>query len=277
MPGEAIHAAGRGPQRPAGGTKRSGSGTRTRPADWIALGDASALLGVSAATLRRWSDAGQVPVFTTPGGHRRYSRRALAALLPAGHGDRLPPTRLGTSVERIARVYRGADRGAARRRRPVTLGVAWVNRLDDGDREAFRQESRVLMEVLLQYLQAASGKEADLERAEAAASAHGRRMARLGRTTVEAVEAFLRFREPFLEELRRLAATRGLDVRDATAFLARVDRALDRLLIATVEGHAGAGAQVGSGLDAESNGRPGAEPATAPGSGPAGAAAPMRA
>ncbi|MGC8633629.1 MAG: MerR family transcriptional regulator [Candidatus Limnocylindrales bacterium] len=243
----------------------------------MALGDASTLLGVSAATLRRWSDAGQVPVFTTPGGHRRYSRRALAALLPTGHRDRHLPARLGASVERIARVYRGTDQGVARRRRPATMDVGWVNHLADGDREAFRHEGRVLVEVLLQYLEAAPGDEVHLERAVAAASAHGRHMAQLGRTTVEAVEAFLRFREPFLEELRRLAASRGLGVRDATALLARVDRALDRLLIATVEGHAGADTLAGSALDTEPEGSRVVEPAAALGPGPAGAGARMRA
>ncbi len=39
---------------------------------WLRLSEAAAVLGVSANTLRRWSEAGHVPCFRSPGGHRRY-------------------------------------------------------------------------------------------------------------------------------------------------------------------------------------------------------------
>jgi excisionase family DNA binding protein len=37
------------------------------------VGRAAAYLGVSAASLRKWSNEGLVPVYRTPGGQRRYS------------------------------------------------------------------------------------------------------------------------------------------------------------------------------------------------------------
>jgi excisionase family DNA binding protein len=37
------------------------------------VGKAAAYLGVSAASLRKWSNDGLVPVYRTPGGQRRYS------------------------------------------------------------------------------------------------------------------------------------------------------------------------------------------------------------
>ena len=36
----------------------------SRDPDWMGLSEASSLLGVSPATLRRWSDAGRLRVFT---------------------------------------------------------------------------------------------------------------------------------------------------------------------------------------------------------------------
>ena len=36
------------------------------------VGGAAEYLGVSAASLRNWSDQGKVPVYRTPGGQRRY-------------------------------------------------------------------------------------------------------------------------------------------------------------------------------------------------------------
>ena len=37
------------------------------------VGQAADYLGVSSASLRKWSNDGLVPVFRTPGGQRRYS------------------------------------------------------------------------------------------------------------------------------------------------------------------------------------------------------------
>ncbi len=50
---------------------------------WLTLGEACGLVGVSPATLRRWSDNGDIRTFTTPGGHRRFARSAILGLLPA--------------------------------------------------------------------------------------------------------------------------------------------------------------------------------------------------
>lgn len=53
------------------------------------VSDAAEFLGVSAASLRKWSDQGLVPVYRTPGGQRRYSAADLEEFLssmrqPAG-------------------------------------------------------------------------------------------------------------------------------------------------------------------------------------------------
>ncbi len=51
--------------------------------EWLTLREACELIGVSPATLRRWSDNGDIRTFTTPGGHRRFARSAILGLLPA--------------------------------------------------------------------------------------------------------------------------------------------------------------------------------------------------
>ena len=57
--------------------------------DWLTLGQAAKVLGVAQSTVRAWSDAGRLPVFYTPGGHRRFKRDDLAAFLSRnGAGSR---------------------------------------------------------------------------------------------------------------------------------------------------------------------------------------------
>ena len=48
--------------------------------DWLTLQDASRMLGVATSTLRRWGDAGRVPMKRTLGGHRRFARDVIASL-----------------------------------------------------------------------------------------------------------------------------------------------------------------------------------------------------
>lgn len=57
-------------------------------ADWLTLGQAAAYLGVAQTTIRKWSDAGHVPMVRTPGGHRRYRRDALDAFVRRSTGLR---------------------------------------------------------------------------------------------------------------------------------------------------------------------------------------------
>ena len=45
------------------------------------VSDAADFLGVSAASLRKWSDQGLLPVYRTPGGQRRYSPADLEEFL----------------------------------------------------------------------------------------------------------------------------------------------------------------------------------------------------
>ena len=46
----------------------------------IPIGSAARILGVSVDTVRRWSDAGTLPVVTLPSGHRRYRVADVQAL-----------------------------------------------------------------------------------------------------------------------------------------------------------------------------------------------------
>jgi excisionase family DNA binding protein len=48
---------------------------------FLNVSEAADFLGVSAASLRKWSDQGLVPVYRTPGGQRRYSPADLEEFL----------------------------------------------------------------------------------------------------------------------------------------------------------------------------------------------------
>jgi excisionase family DNA binding protein len=48
---------------------------------------AAGYLGVSLATIRRWTDAGHVSCYRTPGGQRRFAREQLDEFMSSMHRD----------------------------------------------------------------------------------------------------------------------------------------------------------------------------------------------
>ena len=62
------------------------------------VGQAAEYLGVSAASLRKWSNDGLVPTYRTPGGQRRYAREDLDVFIDSMRETSpsdLPVPRLG--------------------------------------------------------------------------------------------------------------------------------------------------------------------------------------
>ena len=203
-------------------------------AGWLTLGEASATLGVTPNTLRRWADRGQIPSFTTPGGHRRFLVSSVQALVPARRARRPALAAMGASSDRMARAYRRARP----LRRDRTAPPSWAATLSETQRAWFRERGTRLVAGLLAHLDAEGDTAAALlASAEAHARDYGAEAARLGASLSDTVEGFLRFRKPFVDELAVLARRRGLDTREATALLADSESALDRLLVAVMVGH----------------------------------------
>jgi hypothetical protein len=181
---------------------------------------------VTANTLRRWADQGDIPSFTTPGGHRRFLANSVHSLVPAA---RVRRPALASSAEGMARAYRRA--------RPLAHAQDrsdWMANLSEAERLEFRTRGMQLVNDLMAYLDADPG---DLIVAERRATEYGRGAARLGASLTDTVDGFLRFRKPFIQELVSLARRRRLDTREATALLVDAESALDRLLMALMTGH----------------------------------------
>ncbi|MGH2465813.1 MAG: helix-turn-helix domain-containing protein [Candidatus Limnocylindrales bacterium] len=219
--------------------------------DWLGLGEASRVLGVSPATVRRWSDAGRLHVFTTPGGHRRFSRTFLERLLPADRSRRPALAAAGLTPSRIARTYRRAGR-------EVGSELPWVLTLSDEQRVLFRERGQLLASSLLLHLDSTQpdGAAHHLKEASVSAGEYGRIAAGLGLSLSQTIEGFLRFRAPFHHELAVAARRRGFDGPETTDLLETAERAMDRLLVATMTGHSVATGRRRRGLAVEDAERP---------------------
>jgi len=63
---------------------------------------AARYLGVSLATVRRWTDAGHIGCYRTPGGQRRFSREQLDDFISSMQHDESPRRRDSHRSARVA-------------------------------------------------------------------------------------------------------------------------------------------------------------------------------
>jgi excisionase family DNA binding protein len=203
----------------------------TKDPGWVTLTEACRVLGVSPSTVRRWADTGTVRTFVTPGGHRRFSRAGLEALLPARPSGRPSLADLGETPGRMARGYRRAADEAPGH-------IPWIDELDDVRRERFRTYGRGIVASLIAALDTEDqGRRTDLLRsADDSCTEYGRIAGREGLSSATTVDLFLRFRRPFLTELGALARRRELDASATSTLIADANAALDGLLLATLRG-----------------------------------------
>lgn len=200
--------------------------------EWLTVHEACALIGVSPATLRRWSAAGDVQAFTTPGGHRRFARSTILGLLPTTRRQRPTLERLGETAEHMTRVYR-------RHLAQACQGMGWLDGLTEDELKPLRDHGRRIAAALLEVIDSptAQDRQTALRGAIVAATEYGRIAARGSAPIGETVEAFLRFRMLFLGELAQVSRRRGLDTAEATNLLVTATQAIDQLLVALMSGH----------------------------------------
>jgi excisionase family DNA binding protein len=198
---------------------------------WLSLGQASRLLGVSQGTLRRWADDGRLRVFTTPGGHRRFSREAIERLLPADRDQRPHLGLSGLTPARLASAYR--------RTASAPTEGSWGAVLAETDRVAFRELGGRLAHALVEHLDAVEPavRTKHLAEATSLSAEYGRLGAAAGLSMGDVVEGFLAFRRPFLAEAVVVARRRGFDIDEVTGLYDDAEQAHDHQLVATMSGH----------------------------------------
>jgi excisionase family DNA binding protein len=200
---------------------------------WLGVQEASDMLGVSPATLRRWSAAGKVRAFTTPGGHRRYAESTIRQLLGRAVVPDASADMLGTSMDRVAWLIQ-------QHLEPVCAGLSWLPEVSREGQEVLGYAGRAMVEGLLGFVDGRTEHacEAAIRPAVEAASLHGRIAAQHQGDLSETLEAFHRVRALLVGDLADLACSLGLDTLQATRLLVRANDGVDRLIVALVEAYA---------------------------------------
>jgi excisionase family DNA binding protein len=198
--------------------------------DWLTLQDASEMLGVAASTLRRWGDAGRVPMKRTLGGHRRFAREQIARLA----GGQAPQAELvPASPHRLSHPW-GIDSHEMARQE-------WHARLAARPgAERMRGLGQRLLGLLIQYINRREEDARFLKEARAVGSNYGSEAHQSQASMHDTVEAFLFFRSSFSELAMPLPGiAQPTDLAEAAALQARLNRFMDAILLGVIAGYEG--------------------------------------
>lgn len=164
--------------------------------EWLSLTQASERLGVHSTTLRRWADAGAIPCFRTPGGHRRFRRADLDAWLKGGQTTTVMP-----HTETFVQSAVGLAREAIAEKQAAD--ESWYLAFDqEEDRQQMRDTGRRLFGLALQYMVRAQNRDAALQEGRRIGELYGKACSRHGIPLADTVRAFFFFRDSLLRATR---------------------------------------------------------------------------
>lgn len=203
----------------APGGAAGSSGGSGRPTRWVSLARACELLGVNESTVRRWADSGEIQVFRTPGGHRRFAEAELLAMIQGGGGRRADRPLSDAATSRI--------------RHQLHSGSAdeWYGGIAQAERDALRPLGRRLLEIVDDYISRRGRRNELEEEVGRIGEQYGRELHRRGTPLAQAVQAFIFFRKSLDETAKRLSERNRLTPEDAEKAREAIAGLADRALI----------------------------------------------
>lgn len=159
---------------------------------WLGLSDVAKMLGVHPSTVRSWADQGRLPVHRTHGGHRRFRREDVDLWLRSQKETVIPIDLMVQSALRRTRLEINDGKMADQ---------AWYQKLSQESREQYRMSGRSLLLGLISYLSDSTESDAADAEARSLGYEYASRGQRCGLDSVEAVNAFLFFRNVMFEAM----------------------------------------------------------------------------
>ena len=198
----------------------------TTSGEWLSLGDVAEMLGVHTSTVRGWADRGHLPVHRTQGGHRRFRRQDVVIWMHSRQADQsIPVDLMVQSALRRTRVEVGGGK---------LENEAWYQKLDAESRDHYRQSGRSLLLGLMNYL-SSEGNEMVAE-AKSLGYEYASRGHRCGLSIVEAVNAFMFFRNLLMESI--LSYYEDVSVRSPSSWaeiIRRLQAFTDQILVTLLD------------------------------------------
>jgi excisionase family DNA binding protein len=195
----------------------------------LTLKEASEFLGVHFTTLRKWADEGEIRVFRTPGGHRRFSVADLRRFLEERVRQEVVTDSDAVLTVAVDRVREELQKV------PHDLGH-WAYQTDEEARDLQRQRGRRLFSLAISYALKPNQRERVLAEGRQLGLEYGREAAASRLGLMETGRAVQFFRAQLNQVLHSGETSHVLDADDVRV-RQTVDTFLDEVLYAVLNGY----------------------------------------
>ena len=199
------------------------------PADWLTLTEAADALRVHPTTLRRWADTGQVPVFLTPGGHRRFAASDVRHIATRRHAVR----RVGP----VERIWADQALALARKQLAAQESERWLQHYDGGARDRHRRMGQQLMGLILEYLTAEEDDGPQLGHARTIGAQYGEASRSLGLPLTDALRAAMFFRDTLTASAIQLPDNVRIPTESQVRLVARISRVVNEVQLGVADAY----------------------------------------
>jgi len=200
------------------------------PTDWLTLTEAADALRVHPTTLRRWADTGQVPVFLTPGGHRRFAASDVRHIATRHHAVR----RVGP----VERIWADQALAMARKQLGAQESERWLKQHDDGARDRHRQMGQQLRGLILEYLTAEEDDGPQLGQARKIGAQYGEASRGLGLPLTDTLRAAMFFRDTLTASAIQLPDNVRIPTESQVRLVGRISRIVNEVQLGAADAYA---------------------------------------
>lgn len=197
---------------------------------WLTLTEAAEALRVHPTTLRRWADSGQIPVFLTPGGHRRFARSDVQHIATRKHSVR----RVGP----VERIWADEALQLARKQLGNQEQEHWLRRHDPGARDKNRQMGHKLMTLILDYVTSEGDDEKMMAEARTTGNEYGRMSRELGLPLTDALRAAMFFRDTLTTSAVQLPDNVRIPTGSQVRLVTRISEIINEVQLGVAEAYA---------------------------------------
>lgn len=196
---------------------------------WLTLKEASEFLGIHFTTLRTWADHGDIRVFRTPGGHRRFSTADLRRFLEE-RADHTLATDENVLVEAAVDLARLELQNTPLEQR------RWDYKLDETATHIRQRRGRQLFALAISFVLKPSQRAHILQDGKKLGWEYGQEASTSGVSLVAAGRAVRFFRTQLIDAVHNEDNPEHLDADDMRV-QKLLDQFLDEVLFAVLEGY----------------------------------------
>ena len=197
--------------------------------DWVNISEASRILAVSEQALRQWTDEGKIKAFITPGGHRRYLRLELKRFINQNR-KMLGLKDLVTDLEHVVPILHDTATDYLR-------STSWQGHLDPESQKHLASLGRRLLALIIKGVSETSWQAETSKEVREVGADFGRILARQGLPLTDAVQTFIRHRDPIIQVTTEILKKREGFNRRIVEAIPIVNKAMDEALISLVTVH----------------------------------------